>query len=269
MTDFKNSYSKRFIFNVSKEKRGFVPLTSHRSGIIFYKEKVYLTNPMAYIPSVKVAPDFFKDYNNSRFIFEYDILRDSIFENNMLFPIEYNKAIYSDYFNFMSQWFVDDKILYSFPLSDSLIEYAISSKLSKRIYAGFSKRNKFKSEELASSQTDLIDVSSNEQFNSFIGQFNYDKILYDEYRKLFYRFIEFPIPNNVLEIPARIKPLGILIFDQDFNKIGEYDLGYGKYTISHCFISSKGLNLINYEKIISEESSITFDIFDFSMPEQL
>lgn len=265
MSNLKNTSVERVRFNFHKDDRGSIPFVSDRSGIVLKNNKLFLTSPMVYTPSVQAAPDMFKIYDKSNFIFNYDLNTDSIIKRLPLFPKDYSNAVYSDYFNYVSQEVVGEEILYSFPLSDSIIVSNTMYESNKTVFAGFSQRDQVSSLMVARTQDDLGDLSSNDQLESFLNSFNYDKFMYDKYRKIYYRFVEFAVPNQLENIPVRIKPLGILIFDENFNRIGEFDLGYGKYVTLHSFVSKNGLNLVNYEKIQSEESSITFDTFDFSL----
>ncbi len=93
---------------------------------------------------------------------------------------------------------------------------------------------------------------------------NYGKIFYDSYKELYYRVVEKPKPEIVVDVPQRTKPFGIIVLNKNFEKIMEVDFEYGKYVLSNMFVSSKGLNVLNYEKILTDESHIVFDVFDFS-----
>jgi hypothetical protein len=265
LTNIDNSFLTRYSFNFTKENRGKIPVLTDESGIIFFKNSIYLTNLMAYVPGMSSAPIEYKDLSNSFFSFTFDLKSETSSYNNLIFPQVYGNSIYPDYFNTISQQLINDQILYSFGLSDSIILYSPSNNKKNQHLVKFSGESHYKKLALAEKIEDIRPDNESEQLDLFLNSFNYKRTLYDQYKRLYYRFIEFPKPDVNNSFPQRMKPLGLIVLDDQFNLIGEYDLGYGKYTSVNAFVSEQGLNILNYEKIITEESSITFDIFDFSM----
>lgn len=264
MTDLENSYMQSFNFDFSREDRGEIPLATEQSGIIFHDKSLYLTNPISYVPGMYAAPEEYKKIENSNFAVEYNINTREFVSNNLLFPMVYTKSVYSDYFNFMSQEKAGNNIIYSFGLSDSIFVFNTKTQEISSYLASSYLADDLPKVSLANSVEEIGPEHEQYQLSSFLNSFSYGKVLYDSYRGLYYRVAEKPKPETVVEVPQITKPFGIIVLDKNFQKIKEVDLGYGKYVATNMFVSSKGLNILNYEKILSDEGHIVFDIFDFS-----
>ncbi|WP_169714332.1 DUF4221 family protein [Algoriphagus antarcticus] len=264
ITDLGNSYMERFNFDFSREDRGKVPVATEQSGIIFHDQSVFLTNPIAYVPGMYAAPEEYKKIENSNFAVEYNIYSPAFVSNDLLFPIEYTKSVYSDYFNFMSQEKVGDNIIYSFGLSDSIIVFNTKDQEIIKHIASSYLADDLPKVSLANSVEEIGPEHEQYRLTTFLNSMNYGKIFYDSYKELYYRVVEKPKPEIVVDVPQRTKPFGIIVLNKNFEKIMEVDFEYGKYVLSNMFVSSKGLNVLNYEKILTDESHIVFDVFDFS-----
>ncbi len=77
--------------------------------------------------------------------------------------------------------------------------------------------------------------------------YNYFIISYDSYRKRYYRFLFKPIPegrnidNLTMANVYAYKPCTILIFDENFKKLGEYDLPDNRFFVIDHFVAPDGL----------------------------
>lgn len=264
ITDLGNSYMERFNFGFSRDDRGKVPVATEQSGIILHDQSVFLTNPIAYVPGMYAAPEEFKKIENSNFAIEYNIHSRAFVSNNLLFPIEYTKSVYSDYFNFMSQEKVGNNIIYSFGISDSVLVFNINSHKTSSYLASSYLSDKLVKVSLANNVDEIGHEHEQLSLSTFLSSMNYGRLFYDPYRELYYRIIERPKPETIVDLPQRTKPFGLIVLNKNFEKVKEVDFEYGKYVLSNMFVSSKGLNVLNYEKILTDESHIVFDIFDFS-----
>jgi hypothetical protein len=110
-------------------------------------------------------------------------------------------------------------------------------------------------------------VSAEDNMKYYIENDIYDVIVWDEYRKVYYRFARQGIPY-VINKSGQIangenKPCSIIILDENFNKIGETILPVGKYFVRDFFVCSKGLFISNSHYLNPEldESQMSFTIF--------
>lgn len=94
----------------------------------------------------------------------------------------------------------------------------------------------------------------------YYGQYSFRGIIYDRYRKMFYRFLLKPTEKKYLKLnhmgpQAKV----ILVYDSLFNYLGckELDETYSYYTY---FVSKRGL-YIQRIKNTSDESKIHFEVF--------
>lgn len=94
----------------------------------------------------------------------------------------------------------------------------------------------------------------------------YYSIMYDKYRDVYYRFVEFPYELKADEAPMGDKysrEFSIIVFDKDFNIIGETKFPGNKYFYKMCFVGKDGLyisenNLNNPE---FDENKLVFACF--------
>lgn len=97
----------------------------------------------------------------------------------------------------------------------------------------------------------------------------YSQLLYDPYRKLFYRTVLHPAPSYD-GIPQRRtraedpRAFSIIIADENFNKLGEVDFPGSKYFYQCWFVGPKGLYVStnNLNNPGMSEDWLSFDIFE-------
>jgi len=100
--------------------------------------------------------------------------------------------------------------------------------------------------------------------------YGYFQMLYDPYRKVYYRQVRHPVKDHQEGVNYRStaevsRPFSVMIFDENFNKIGEVDIPNGElYYFQAWFVGPEGLyistnNLNNPEM---SEDWLSFDIFE-------
>jgi len=96
----------------------------------------------------------------------------------------------------------------------------------------------------------------------------YDYILYDEHRKVYYRFVKLGIessPQDDLEKLSSFPPLvSIIIIDDNFRKVGEVELPKGKFLFSNAFVGEEGLYISNNHPSNPEmqDDKLSFTLFE-------
>ena len=144
----------------------------------------------------------------------------------------------------------DNRVITSFPASDSLYVWDTHSDKTTAYMADFSSRP-----EIVSSLG-----ADNETFKkNYIKGFKYGAILYDPYNKLYYRL--FRTKGNVnekdLDNSLLHKPMGMVILDDSLKKIGETMLPDDAYYPAHAFVNSEGLHIKTYS---DDDDFMTFKV---------
>ncbi len=107
-----------------------------------------------------------------------------------------------------------------------------------------------------------------EKVKYFSGSPHYESLLYDPYRKVYYRFC---FPKVKAEGEKAIKKLriypklfSIMILNEDLNIIGETLMDKDKYYPNNCFVAKEGLYIsINHaDNPRNKEDYLTFDLLE-------
>ncbi|WP_323758606.1 DUF4221 family protein [Roseivirga sp.] len=104
-----------------------------------------------------------------------------------------------------------------------------------------------------------------------VESFIYTQIMYDRYRNVYYRIVEKPLsydpdkPKNYRAYYA--KPVGCIILDAAFNKIGEVDFADDTYISYGAFVGKKGLYLPRLDPKYKNfsENRVDYSIYKLNM----
>lgn len=148
--------------------------------------------------------------------------------------------------------------VHSFPISHDL--YITDHKgMNKKYYAGSKYFNEIKSIEKR-----MIDTREG-RVNYFATTPSYSVIIYDEYRKFYYRIALQAISADDIALndpdKSNIKHASIIILDENLNKIGETLLPRFDYTELMFFVTEEGLHLGKWSKSRNDENNLYFGIF--------
>ena len=93
----------------------------------------------------------------------------------------------------------------------------------------------------------------------YLESYFYSTIVYDKYRNVYYRFVKHPWINPQIKRKPWEKPLSIIIFDKNMNRIGESLVDF-KYRLSLIafLLTEEGLLLREHN---DNEDEIKFGIF--------
>tara|TARA_R110002074_G_scaffold229739_2_gene401157 strand:+ start:58 stop:681 length:624 start_codon:yes stop_codon:yes gene_type:complete len=176
------------------------------------------------------------------------------------YPWFYLKAYWRGGFEYMTHTFnADQNLLVMSFAADHYLRTIDINKLEviDSAFAGSDKLSNIKAPRLK-----MSDSGSELDDQKFLTQSSYGRILYDEYRKVYYRFAFEGINDSDLTSDsndrATIKPSMIIILNENFKKIGEYSLNRFKYDLNMTFVSRDGLNI--RLKAPENEDIIMFDI---------
>lgn len=88
-------------------------------------------------------------------------------------------------------------------------------------------------------------------------------VVYDQYNKVTYRFALRPNSKEKYREGVRNMQVSLIILDENYQKIGEFEVDREVYDSRMYFVSNEGLHIANKKKFSENEDSIIFDIFNF------
>ncbi|WP_297335645.1 DUF4221 family protein [Algoriphagus sp.] len=153
---------------------------------------------------------------------------------------------------FVISWFASDS-LYVFDMDFNL----------KSVYLGKSGLSK-------GFEKTTYPLSQEESDRLTISQTHYPRLIYDSYRRLYYRFayIGRPYdPNELIDYKSTQKnPFSIIVLDEEFSKLEEVIFPGSVYNLYHAFVAESGLYLpmTNIFYVNLNEDEVKYEIFDFS-----
>jgi hypothetical protein len=151
---------------------------------------------------------------------------------------------------------VGTKIVIGFTISPLIYVYDIETKQVHTHYAGSS----FATEIHSMSASDIYKKGGKSKH--YLSNPSYENILYDPYRKLYYRMLRLPSIENDIKIKEKeklIKPLVVIILDENFKYIGEFRPERVEYGSNASFVSPEGLHLVKLP--LNQEDMLMYDTF--------
>ena len=157
---------------------------------------------------------------------------------------------------------VDNKHIYSFGAEPNLYVFDLKTKKTTVMPA------RSQSDTVAIkglTKKEMKDVDQKLQILANTSQ--YHQVIYDPYRKLYYRFFSPFLPekdeeglyNSFID-----KRYILMVFDQNFNLIGEYPLPKRKFSHYFAFVGKKGLYLPHIAINYTFDYEQTFNIYSFN-----
>ena len=178
--------------------------------------------------------------------------------NHVSFNYSYPLTLYGSNYNWNGRLFTEvftelhpdgDKLIFSFPVSHDLYIADLNSEVYQKVYSG---SNNIK--EICSLNKEPIKTSDMTSQMHFVQQDTYSAIIYDKYRKVYYRYVLLGKPDATINESWREKPVSVIIMDKDFNYLGETKIGIGEreWFWQNSFVTEEGLNIEYIEKDIDE-----------------
>ncbi|TDK44783.1 DUF4221 family protein [Algoriphagus formosus] len=125
----------------------------------------------------------------------------------------------------------------------------------------------FEGEQVAEPQTNRGDWSSEYFENWVLTSPNYLKLIYDPFRKVYYRFSQAPLnkfPVNgeyYYDFLVENRELYLTVLDEDFRILLNHQLPRGQYDPTKSFVFSKGLWIPKDISIVPDEEKLYGDLF--------
>lgn len=187
--------------------------------------------------------------------------------NTVDFINTYPSALYGNNVNWDDPLFMqvfsiispNGELINSFPPSHNLYITNLKSGKSKVVYGG---SNVAKT--ITSIDWDLSTVKTPDQeiIEHYLLQDLYGGILYDPWRKVYYRFMQQGLSNASTRTPLTSKPIIVIIMDEEFNYLGETLIGTGdNWNWKNSFITEEGLNIEYLDIEDIDEVFVNFKIF--------
>lgn len=155
----------------------------------------------------------------------------------------------------------DGTLVHSYPVSPDLYIRHLGDTTVSTVYAGSKEAT-----EIRPIDHELLKTTNEQMIVSYLEQDQYGPILHDPYRNLYYRYYFKPIPGTTPKTPINKKPFAIILLDEEFNYLGETNIGAGdEWNWQNSFVTSEGLN-IEYTGEESDDDHLILKIFT---PEKL
>ncbi len=105
--------------------------------------------------------------------------------------------------------------------------------------------------------------ASNDEVRIFyMTQYAYRHIIYDSFRKVYYRFVLHPTDETSKDFDHG-KPFSVIILNENFKKVGETQIFKEKYAYTNFFVAPEGLYISKNhpENPEADEDYLSFDLF--------
>ena len=107
----------------------------------------------------------------------------------------------------------------------------------------------------------IMNHSSDDVWSWYMNNPSYEGILYDKYRKVYYRFARLPLPEYKKGDRGNRKPLVVIILDENLQYLGEYLMPtVVEYFSTNAFVSERGLNI---QVISDNEDVLQFYVYEY------
>lgn len=127
------------------------------------------------------------------------------------------------------------EMILSYPADDSIRVYNMKEETTQSFFAGTTQENDVRPHTPKSSKDGL---------ENYLEHSQYAGIWYDKFRHIYYRLVSLPAKEYAINDETTYKkPLGIILLDESFQKIGETQLETGNYIYRNCFVSSEGFHI--------------------------
>lgn len=130
----------------------------------------------------------------------------------------------------------EEELVLSYPADDSVRIFRLSTGQTRSFPARYSKKT-------AACQP-MTSPSVQADTEQYLDQYLYAGIVYDRYRRFFYRLVLLPLEDYDLnDAKTQQKQLAVMILDESFRVVGEFELPKDTYKYRNLFVSREGLHV--------------------------
>jgi hypothetical protein len=232
-----------------------VPNSSTMSPIHFWKNSLLLSCGIQ---------NYEEDFTGYPSLLQLD-LNDGEIDYITTFPEIYSKAFWGAYFKYdpsISLNTSKEEVIISYPVDHNVHVFNLESGLVKQYFIGsefFEEIPPYKRDPSFFLTRNPNERDENETNHAFSSS-EYRGIIHDERRKLFYRVALIrPSIETVISGDRRFS-FSIIIFNENFEKVGETKLPTDKYDPSSIFLTMDGLAIFRKDLYSDNEDVLAFDI---------
>jgi hypothetical protein len=151
----------------------------------------------------------------------------------------------------------NETILISFSADHYLTSYSLKTRELKKHYAGSSSIKGIKSYP----ENKNFPCNEDKAWEWYMYNPSYQNILYDPYKKLYYRIARLPVKEYNPGDNGNKKPTIIIVLDSNMNYLGEVRLPENiRYEVPNCFVSKDGFHI---QVLTDNEDMLTFYTYNF------
>lgn len=130
----------------------------------------------------------------------------------------------------------EEELVLSYPADDSVRIFRLSTGRTRSFPARYSKKT-------AACQP-MTSPSVQADTEQYLDQYLYAGIVYDKYRHFYYRLVLLPLEDYDLnDAKTQQKQLAVMILDESFRVVGEFELPKDTYKYRNLFVSREGLHV--------------------------
>lgn len=130
----------------------------------------------------------------------------------------------------------EEELVLSYPADDSVRIFRLSTGQTRSFPARYSKKT-------ATCQP-MTSPSVQADTEQYLDQYLYAGIVYDKYRHFYYRLVLLPLEDYDLnDAKTQQKQLAVMILDESFRVVGEFELPKDTYKYRNLFVSREGLHV--------------------------
>ena len=130
----------------------------------------------------------------------------------------------------------EEELVLSYPADDSVRIFRLSTGQTRSFPARYSKKT-------AACQP-MTSPSVQADTEQYLDQYLYAGIVYDKYRHFYYRLVLLPLEDYDLnDAKTQQKQLAVMILDESFRVVGEFELPKDTYKYRNLFVSREGLHV--------------------------
>jgi len=144
--------------------------------------------------------------------------------------------------------------VFSFPASHDIYTTSIDFKDEKKYYGGSQYFGTIKS-----MKGNIFSINKNMRNKHFVTNPSYESIIYDKYRKVYYRIASHPVNMELFKKGEWAKQFSIIILDENFKWLGETLIPKYSHSSIEFFVTPKGLHLKKY--VPDNDDIMQFSIF--------
>lgn len=185
-------------------------------------------------------------------------IKDKAMKYSVFYPEQYSMYNWGGGFTYRMPYYDvndNDELIVSFAADHNVQVYPIHENVATDYYAGSNEIDKI----LSFPNPKDSHIDEDKAWQWYMTNSSYQNILYDKYRKLYYRIARLPKRDYKLSEIGNDKPIKIIILNNNLKYQGEVKLDEKtSYVLNNCFVTEEGLNI---QVRTDDEDMLTFYVY--------